>query len=55
MNSRELNLSIIDYGVIHKVSWVYFRQHVLNIAAAIANVIPLRKGTQHPNIILLLP
>jgi hypothetical protein len=48
MNSRELNISIIDYGVIHKVSWVYFRQHVLNIAAAIANVIPLRKGTQHP-------
>jgi hypothetical protein len=42
INSRELNISIIENGVIHKVSWVYFRQHVLNYAAAIANVIPLR-------------
>ncbi|WJX16041.1 hypothetical protein P8452_06123 [Trifolium repens] len=36
---RKLNISIIKNGVIHKVSWVKYRQHVLNSTAAIADVI----------------
>ncbi|KAK2442571.1 hypothetical protein QL285_013755 [Trifolium repens] len=41
---RKLNISIIENGVIHKVSWVKYRQHVLNSTAAIADVILIREG-----------
>ncbi|WJX56248.1 hypothetical protein P8452_41921 [Trifolium repens] len=40
---RKLNISIIKNGVIHKVSWVKYRQHVLNSTAAIADVILIRE------------
>ncbi|KAK2455802.1 hypothetical protein QL285_003223 [Trifolium repens] len=40
---RKLNISIIENGVIHKVSWVKYRQHVLNSTAAIADVILIRE------------
>ncbi|WJX37845.1 hypothetical protein P8452_25569 [Trifolium repens] len=42
---RKLNISIIKNGVIHKVSWVKYRQHVLNSTAAIADVILIREGS----------
>ncbi|WJX82309.1 hypothetical protein P8452_65087 [Trifolium repens] len=42
---RKLNISIIKNGVIHKVSWVKYRQHVLNSTAAIADVILIREAS----------